>query len=558
MQATEQTCYRVLARKYRPQNFDDLMGQEQLVRVLTNGIESGRLPHAIILSGVRGVGKTTSARIIARALNCIGPDGQGKETINPCGQCEPCLAISQDRHIDVIEMDAASRTGVDDVREVIDSSRYKAVTARYKIFIIDEVHMLSKSAFNALLKTLEEPPEHVKFIFATTEIRRVPDTVLSRCMRFDLRRLDHDTLMNLYTKVVKAEDMDIETGALHAIARTADGSARDGMSILDQAMTVSPGKITQDSVRDMLGLADRKQSLDLFIDLLKGRTKEAILRLKTLYERGIDCSAVFQDLMDITHSVNLLKVSPDFKDNLKLDNAEQKTMEELASTLSTPLLVRFWQVLEKGVQEVQSSAYPVYTGDMIVIRLCHIADLPTPDQLIKAMGPRPQGAPKSAVSSHNMSDTTDTGTSQALSSSPSLTMIDGGKEEPDDAQETFSSPQSFKDVIKLFKVNREPILQDALNRDVCLIEFAPQKMIWELKPEAAPNLVAKVKESLEKWTAQEWTIELQSSGGAPTLIEQEKAFEAQVRSDAGEDPLVKSALDTFPGAEIKEIKKVAS
>ena len=348
------THYRVLARKYRPQTFAELIGQEAMVRTLANAIASGRVAHAFILTGVRGVGKTTTARIIARALNCVGADGQGGPTVSPCGKCEHCLGIAEDRHVDVIEMDAASRTGVDDIRELTDGMRYRPVSARFKVYIIDEVHMLSKNAFNALLKTLEEPPPDVKFVFATTEIQKVPVTVLSRCQRFSLRRVPIEQLIAHYAGVAKAEGIEIAPGALGLIARAADGSVRDGLSLLDQAIALANGPIAEDAVRDMLGIADRGLVFDLFETVLKGDGADALDRMEALYQGGADPLSVIQELLDLAHFVTRLKLVPDAGAGDPMEAGDRERAKPLATRLAMPVLARAWQMLLKGIEEVQT------------------------------------------------------------------------------------------------------------------------------------------------------------------------------------------------------------
>src|ERR1700761_8388649 len=375
------TAYRVLARKYRPSTFTELIGQEAMVRTLSNAIATGRIAHAFILTGVRGVGKTTTARILARALNCVGSDGSGGSTAEPCGRCETCRAIAEDRHPDIMEMDAASRTGVDDIREIIDGVRYAPTEARYKIYIIDEVHMLSKNAFNALLKTLEEPPPHVKFIFATTEIRKVPITVLSRCQRFDLRRIDAEVLIEHFNRIAAAEAVTVEPDAMALIARAADGSARDGLSLMDQAIARGGGNVTADQVRDMLGLADRAVVLDLFEATMGGQPKEALDILGRLHAAGADPGTIVEDLLDLTHALTRLKLAPG---GARAD-AEARRGGEVAGKLSMPVLTRTWQLLLKGMGEIQVAPNPHAAAEMIVLRLVYAADLPTPGDLVKQL-----------------------------------------------------------------------------------------------------------------------------------------------------------------------------
>ena len=374
--------YVVLARKYRPQSFNDLLGQDALVQTLTNAIKNNRLHHAYILTGIRGVGKTTTARLIARALNCTGLDGNGGPTIHPCGVCENCKAIAADRHIDVLELDAASRTGVDDIREILDGVRYKPTNARYKIYIIDEVHMLSKNAFNALLKTLEEPPAHVKFIFATTEIRKVPVTVLSRCQRFDLQRLTIEDLMKLFNKIVAAENLKADNEALHIIAKAADGSARDGLSLLDQAISLGAGVVKTDVVKEMIGLADRNQTFELFEKLVSGDTKETILKLQEQYKNGANPTSLLQDLINITHLLAKTKLVPSFINDSSLSEAERELCQRLNAKVSIAVLSKIWQMMIKGLGELQVAPVQIDALEMILIRVAYSANLPTPYELL--------------------------------------------------------------------------------------------------------------------------------------------------------------------------------
>ncbi len=366
---SDATAYRVLARKYRPSNFAELVGQDALVRSLSNAIESGRIAQAYMLTGVRGVGKTTTARIIARALNCTGPEGKGGITASPCGVCDTCVAIAEDRQVDVMEMDAASRTGVEDIRELIEGVRYKPVSARYKVYIIDEVHMLSKNAFNALLKTLEEPPEHVRFVFATTEIRKVPVTVLSRCQRFDLRRLDTELLASHFTAIAEREKVSAEPEAVRLIARAADGSVRDGLSLLDQAIARGADRITAEQVQEMLGLADRTAVFDLFDRLMAGAIKEALDQMQAMYRDGADPVAVLQDLLDVTYWITRIKIAPEVADAPYTPEAERTRGRDMAEKLSMPVLTRTWQLLLKGLEETQRADAQLQSAEMVLLRL---------------------------------------------------------------------------------------------------------------------------------------------------------------------------------------------
>jgi len=539
--------YRVLARKYRPQNFAELKGQDALVRTLTNAIESGRIAHAFMLTGVRGVGKTTTARIVARALNCeTGP------TIAPCGTCEQCRAIAEDRHVDVLEMDAASRTGVDDIREIIDSVQYAPVSGRYKVFIIDEVHMLSKAAFNALLKTLEEPPEHVKFVFATTEIRKVPVTVLSRCQRFDLRRIDADVLDAYFNEILVKEKVEAEPGAVALIARAADGSARDGLSLLDQAISREPGKVTEEQVRHMLGLVDRTITLDLFEALMKGDSPTAMGYLDSLYKAGADPVMVLQDLLDLTHYLTKVKVSPDVAADKALPEAERVRGTALSKTLSIPVLTRTWQILLKGVTEVQHAFSPQQALEMVLIRLLFAADQPTPGDLVKQIrdgmqnGTLPQGAggsgfgaPRGTAMQHGGQQTSAV-SATAVASAP---------------QTGYQMQlQSFEDVVALFGQMREVLLQSALENYVHLVKFEQGHIELRLADGAPRTLVGDMTKYLNQWTGQRWMISLSREAGADTIGNRKRAAVEAVRAEVEASPVVAATLLAFPGAKVIEIK----
>jgi len=440
--------YRVLARKYRPQTFAELIGQDAMVQTLANAIARGRIAHAFLLTGVRGVGKTSTARLIAKALNCIGPDGQGGPTITPCNVCEPCRAISEGRHIDVIEMDAASHTGVDDVREIIDAVRYASVSARYKIYIIDEVHMLSKNAFNALLKTLEEPPEHVKFLFATTEVNKVPVTVLSRCQRFDLRRIPAEKLAAHFAEVSKSEGVEVEPEALGMIARAAEGSARDGLSILDQAIAHGAGSVTADQVRDMLGLADRGRIRRLLQLILSGDATAALTELDETHELGIDPTQLLRGLMEALHGATRVKAGAVGD---ALQSAEERaTSEEMAQQLSWGALHRLWQMLLKGLQDVAIAPDPREAAEMALLRLIHAADLPDPAALVtKLSGEGTVTSPSAAPSSKS------NGTSATL-------------------------PADFPSLVKRLEQAGKHGLAVQLHDQVGLVRYAPPELV--LKP----------------------------------------------------------------------------
>ncbi len=529
--------YRVLARKYRPQTFADMIGQEALVRTLTNAIQSGRLAHAFMLTGVRGVGKTTSARIVARALNCIGADGKGGPTPEPCGVCDPCVAIAADRHPDVIEMDAASRTGVDDIREIIDGVRYKPISARYKIYIIDEVHMLSKNAFNALLKTLEEPPDHTKFLFATTEIRKVPITVLSRCQRFDLRRIEPEVLAAHFTRVAGLEKVTLTPEAAALIGRAADGSARDGMSLLDQAIALSSGDTVEaDTVRAMLGLADRLLVYDLFARVMEGKIAEALALYEDMHRAGADASQVLQDLMGLCHAVTRLKVAPGALESAA--ETERRAAGDLAGSLSVAALTRAWQILLKGAQEVHAAPDPRAALEMVLIRLAYVTDLPSPADLIRRLSQ--EGAP--AVGGP---------VPGGGGSGPRLAMIAGGGAvavaQAAPVQAALPQPASFEEVVALVEAKKDLSLRTHLMNDVRLVSFEVGKI--DLMPlERAPrDLAAKLSGCLQDWTGRRWMVALTASGGRQTLREQEQTEATARRERLAQHPLVQHIAKTLGG-----------
>jgi len=548
--------YRVLARKYRPSDFSGLIGQEALVRTLTNAIAQGRLAHAFMLTGVRGVGKTTTARILARAFNCIGLDGQGGPTASPCGQCEHCKAIAEDRHVDVIEMDAASRTGVNDIRELIEGVRYRPVSARFKIYIIDEVHMLSSNAFNALLKTLEEPPEHVKFIFATTEIRKVPVTVLSRCQRFDLRRIEADKLAAHLGSIASSEGAKLAPTALALIARAADGSARDGLSLLDQAITLAePGEeVSEEQVRAMLGIADRTQLFDLYEAIMAGRAAEALDQLRRMYEAGADPIVVLQDLLDLTHWLTRSKLTPDVLNQPAVPEAERKRGGALAKDLSLPVLARAWQMLLKGLGEAQYAPQPLAAAEMALIRLMHVADLPTPGDLVRQLSggapaangtaPAPRAPAPSGGGFNNGGNAVANRAMAAPVPSP----------QPSTTTALAPMPTTFAAVVALFAARREGILHTHLQNDVHLVSFEVGRIELRPTPKAPANLPNRIAACLNEWTGSRWLVSVSGDLGAPTLKEQAQAIDAEMRRRASEHPLVKAVLDAFPGATIDAVR----
>jgi DNA polymerase-3 subunit gamma/tau len=543
--------YRVLARKYRPIDFTTLVGQEAMVRTLRNAFATGRIAHAFMLTGVRGVGKTTTARIIARALNCIGTDGTGGPTVDPCGVCDNCKAISEDRHVDVIEMDAASRTGIDDVRELIEGVRYRPVSARYKVYIIDEVHMLSEKAFNALLKTLEEPPPHVKFLFATTEIRKVPVTVLSRCQRFDLKRVPQDVLIGHFAKISETEKVEISPEALALIARAADGSVRDGLSMLDQAIAHGGGVVDAAQVRDMLGLADRSRVLELFEKMMKGEAPSVISSLGEMHDSGADPVVVLQDLLEITHWVTRLKVSPEAAST----NADSERAQGLAmaAKLSMASLTRAWTLLMKGLQETLTAPSPQRAAEMALIRLCYVADLPSPSDAIKALqnGAAPAGAAAPAPAPRGPGG--GGGAAARLATSQPAAQI-ATAIAPQPAVD-LPAPRTFTEVVALFETRREPRLMHHLMHHVHEVRCEPGIIEFRAEPQAPRDLAANIGALLSQWTGRRWLASVSSAEGKPTLIKQREAKGDAMRSEAENNVTVQAILKTFPGARIETVRR---
>jgi DNA polymerase-3 subunit gamma/tau len=512
-------AYRVLARKYRPQTFEQLIGQDAMVKTLANAIERGRIAHAFLLTGVRGVGKTSTARLIAKALNCVGPDGKGGPTITPCGLCEPCRAIAEGRHIDVIEMDAASHTGVDDIREIIDAVRYASVSARYKIYIIDEVHMLSKNAFNALLKTLEEPPEHVKFLFATTEVNKVPVTVLSRCQRFDLRRIPAEKLAAHFTEVSASEGVEVEPEAIAMIARAAEGSARDGLSILDQAIAHGAGKVSAAQVRDMLGLADRGRIRRLLELVLSADATSALAELDEAHELGIDPMQLLRGLMESLHAATRAKAGATA--GALQSGEEREGSQQLAGHLSWGMIHRLWQMLLKGLEDVEIAPDPREAAEMALLRLIHAADMPDPAALIAKL-------------------TGEGATAVAPSAAP-------GKGSGSTAQ----LPSDFRALVKLVDDGGKRILAQQLHDQVGVVRYSPPELVLKpMRPLGGewPRELAAVLRSL---TGTSWQVSLSDEAGEPSLLDQEKMAEERVRSEVLADSNVRAVIDAFPDAELE-------
>jgi DNA polymerase-3 subunit gamma/tau len=544
-EAKDTLPYRVLARKYRPVDFTTLVGQEAMVRTLRNAIASGRIAHAFMLTGVRGVGKTTTARIIARALNCIGKDGKGGATVDPCGVCDNCKAITEDRHVDVIEMDAASRTGIDDVRELIEGVRYRPVSARYKVYIIDEVHMLSEKAFNALLKTLEEPPPHVKFLFATTEIRKVPVTVLSRCQRFDLKRVPQQVLIDHFSKIAGTEKVEISPEALTLLARAADGSVRDGLSMLDQAIAHGGGVVDAAQVRDMLGLADRSRVLELFEKTMRGDAPSVVAALAEMHDSGADPVVVLQDLLELTHWVTRLKVAPDAA--AASADSERAQGQAMAAKLSMASLTRAWMLLMKGLQETLSAPSPLRAAEMALIRLCYAADLPSPSDAIKALQNGAAAAPVAGVSAPAPRGGGG-GAAARLATQPVVATAS----QPAAAT---PNPKSFTEIVALFEARREARLVHHLMHHVHEVRCEPGLIEFRTQPKAPPDLAPRLGELLTQWTGRRWIATVSSAAGKPTLNEQKAAKGDELRSQAENNPLVQAILKTFPGAKLDAVRR---
>ena len=557
-------AYRVLARKYRPSDFTGLIGQEALVRTLSNAFATGRIAHAFMLTGVRGVGKTTTARIIARALNCIGPDGKRTDpTIHPCGVCDPCVTIAESRNVDVQEMDAASNNGVDEVRQIIEAVRYAPASSRYKVYILDEVHMLSKPAFNAILKTLEEPPPHVKFIFATTEIRKVPVTVLSRCQRFDLRRIDSGELASYLGQIAAKEKVGIEEGALALIARAAEGSARDALSLLDQAIAHNEsGAITAEAMRATLGLADRGRVLDLFEKVMGGEVPAALSDLGALYDSGADPLAVMQDLLEITHFLTRLKVAPAAQGFFDGASGEAKRAAALAAQLSVPSLTRAWQMLLKGLFEVRDATRPIAACEMALIRLAYAAELPPADKLVKDILDGNAPAARAPSSSGNAPTGSGRGPTTAARLQPSAqTMPDSAsvalEARVNVAPEARVNPvRGLEDIALMAQKNGAPVLKVHIENDMYLVKLEAGRLEFRPSLRAPRTLAGDLQQKLRDWTGVRWSVSISNEAGLPTLAEKKKNAKAARIESVMQAPLVRAVLDRFPGAEIVAVRDI--
>ncbi len=549
--------YQVLARKYRPQTFDDLIGQEAMVRVLKNAFAADRIAQAFILTGIRGTGKTTTARIIAKGMNCVGPDGQGGPTVAPCGECEPCRAIAEGRHVDVLEMDGASQTGVGDIREsIIGSVQYAPASARYKIYIIDEVHMLSTSAFNALLKTLEEPPAHVKFIFATTEIRKVPVTVLSRCQRFDLRRVEPEVMIAHLEGIAGREGARVSGDALALLARAAEGSVRDALSLLDQAIAHGQGETGADEVRAMLGLADRGRVLDLFDAIMRGDAAGALAEIAGQYADGADPLAILRDLAEVTHWISVAKITPEAVDDPTIGPDERSRGRDMAERLSMRSLTRMWQMLLKALEEVAQAPNAMMAAEMAVIRLTHVAELPPPGDLVKKLKDGPP-APTSAAGAPATAapEAAPAPTARSRPSSPSAGSGTAGAtalaHQPEAALDRYAR---LDHVVELIRANRDAKL--LIDVETCLrpVSYVPGRIEFQPTEDAPPDLAARLSGALGRWTGVRWAVSVVSEGGGATIAEERDAEQEALRRAALAHPMMQAVIAAFPAARITGIR----
>ena len=558
MTDTSDTGYQVLARKYRPATFADLIGQDAMVRTLKNAFAADRIAQAFMLTGIRGTGKTTTARIIAKGLNCIGPDGQGGPTTDPCGICQNCVAITEGRHVDVMEMDAASNTGVQNIRDaIIETVSYRAAQARYKIFIIDEVHMLSTSAFNALLKTLEEPPPHVKFLFATTEIRKVPVTVLSRCQRFDLRRIEPEVMIAHLQQVAAKEGAQIADDALALITRAAEGSVRDAMSLLDQAIAHGAGETTATQVRAMLGLADRGRVLDLFEAIMRGDAAGALSELGGQYADGADPVAVLRDLAEITHWLSVVKITSEAAEDPTIAPEERIRGRALADRLPMRVLTRMWQMLLKALEEVALAPNAMMAAEMAVIRLTHVADLPTPGDLVKKLQSTPP--PTDGGGARSSGAIAPSAGPRAQLQPPRIGGGGSGGGAVQAALQHAPGPDlslypSFASVVALIEETRDIKLLIEVKNCLRLISYAPGRMEFQLTDDAPADLVQRLKRALQLATGANWIISLANEGGAPTIAEQDQAASRAIAAELERHPLLQAVKTAFPKARIAAIR----
>ena len=533
--------YRVLARKYRPQILDDLIGQEALIRTLRNAFARGRVHHAFLLTGVRGVGKTTTARIIARALNCIGVDGKGGPTADPCGTCPECLGILAERHPDVIEMDAASNNSVDDVRELREALRFRPAQGRQKVFILDECHMLSAAAFGALLKSLEEPPPNITFILDTTELRKVPITIRSRCQTFSLKRVPEERLRAHFQGIARQEQASIEEGALAMLARAADGSVRDGLSLLDQAIALAGdnGAVTTESVRDMLGLADRALVFDVLEAVMNADLPLALARMSEGHERGAEPLTIMQDLLEQTHMLTRFAAIPALREDAALPETERVRGAALAARLSVPMLTRAWQMLLKGLEEVQSAPDRRAAAEMVLIRLAHVAEQPTPGELLKRL----EAGGSVAVGGGAPAPSNGGGGLRAMANGGVVAVAT-----------SLPQPTAWREIAAIASASNQPLLHAHLLHDVHPVRVAPGQVEIRVRPQAPRDLGAQLKALLEERTGARWMVALSNAEGEPTLAEQSRSAETDRRAAAHSHPMVQAILLAFPGAELNAVR----
>ena len=549
----EDDSYKVLARKYRPETFKDLVGQAAMVQTLKNAFEADRIAQAFILTGIRGTGKTTTARIIAKGLNCIGLDQKGGPTVEPCGKCSNCTAIIEGNHVDVLEMDAASRTGVDDIREIIESIYYKASSGRFRVYIIDEVHMLSNNAFNALLKTLEEPPKHVKFIFATTEIRKVPVTVLSRCQRFDLRRIEPEEMIALLQRIAKSEGVNVSEDAFRMITRASEGSARDATSLLDQAISHGGGGSDAKHVRDMLGIADRGRVLDLFKMIMQGDAAAALTELNSQYSDGADPIVVLKDLAEITHWISVSKITPDMNEDPTITPDERTRGIELSKTLSMRALTRMWQMLVKSLAEITIAPSPIMAAEMIIIRLTHAADLPPTDELIKTIESklRPDRNEKKIENPQKPLDTSSANNELAKAKHNNYSNLKIATAV--DEEVGIFNYIKFDHVLELIKQKRDAKLLIDIESGLRLVSYRPGYIEFTPTDLAPANLAQRLSNRLKEWTGIRWAVSVVQDGEAQTIVEKKKRIAIELETEAYAHPLVKEALVQFPTARIVNV-----
>ena len=549
----EDDSYKVLARKYRPETFKDLVGQAAMVQTLKNAFEADRIAQAFILTGIRGTGKTTTARIIAKGLNCIGLDQKGGPTVEPCGKCSNCTAIIEGNHVDVLEMDAASRTGVDDIREIIESIYYKASSGRFRVYIIDEVHMLSNNAFNALLKTLEEPPKHVKFIFATTEIRKVPVTVLSRCQRFDLRRIEPEEMIALLQRIAKSEGVNVSEDAFRMITRASEGSARDATSLLDQAISHGGGSSDAKHVRAMLGIADRGRVLDLFKMIMQGDAAAALTELNSQYSDGADPIVVLKDLAEITHWISVSKITPDMNEDPTITLDERTRGIELSKTLSMRALTRMWQMLVKSLGEITIAPSPIMAAEMIIIRLTHAADLPPTDELIKTIESklRPDRNEKKIENPQKPLDTSSANNELAKAKHNNYSNLKIATAV--DEEVGIFNYIKFDHVLELIKQKRDAKLLIDIESGLRLVSYRPGYIEFTPTDLAPANLAQRLSNRLKEWTGIRWAVSVVQDGEAQTIVEKKERIAIELETEAYAHPLVKEALVQFPTARIVNV-----